>query len=81
MHKIKSSGVSSEVSTQATSTQIKPTFSRQDLGAELNNSINVFFQNFNPKSYTNIKQINGRQDENKNGFTKEPNTVQYLSRG
>jgi len=40
----KSSGVSSEVSTQATSTQIKPMFSRQDLGAELNNSINDFFK-------------------------------------
>ena len=37
--KEKSSDVSSEVSTQSTSTQIKPTFSRQDLGAELNNSI------------------------------------------
>lgn len=47
MHKIKSSGVSSEVSTQATSTQIKPTFSRQNLGAELNNSINDFFKTSN----------------------------------
>ncbi len=47
--KEKSSDVSSEVSTQSTSTQIKPTFSRQDLGAELNNSITNSDGDFNPK--------------------------------
>ena len=45
--KEKSSDVSSEVSTQSTSTQIKPTFSRQDLGAELNNSITNSDGDFN----------------------------------
>ena len=47
--KEKSSGVSREVGTQSTSTQIKPTFSRQDLGAELNNSITNSDGDFNPK--------------------------------
>ena len=37
----KSSDVSSEVSTQPTSTQIKPTFSRQDLMSKLNPNSNV----------------------------------------
>lgn len=56
--KEKSSGVSSEVSTQSTSTQIKPTFSRQDLGAELNNSINDFSQNLNPEQKTFLQNEN-----------------------
>lgn len=42
----KSSGVIGEVSTQANTTQIKPTFSRQDLGAELSNIITDNSENF-----------------------------------
>ncbi len=46
--KEKSSDVNSEVSTQSATTQIKPTFSRQDLGAELNNIITDDVPNLNP---------------------------------
>lgn len=45
----KSSDVIREVSTQTDTTQIKPTFSRQDLGAELSNIITNNSENFNPK--------------------------------
>lgn len=43
--KRKSSDVNGEVSTQSATTQIKPTFSRQDLGAELS-----FIKNNNAKN-------------------------------
>lgn len=46
--KEKSSDVNGEVSTQSATTQIKPTFSRQDLGAELSNIINDYSENLNP---------------------------------
>ena len=44
----KSSGVNGEVSTQTITTQNLPTFSRQDLGAELSNIIIDNNDNFNP---------------------------------
>ena len=44
----KSSDVNGEVSTQSATTQIKPTFSRQDLGAELNNIISNSDVDLNP---------------------------------
>ena len=54
--KKKSSGVNGEVSTQSATTQIKPTFSRQDLGAELSNIITDNAENLNP-SDTKLLQI------------------------
>lgn len=44
----KSSDVSGEVGTQSATTQIKPTFSRQDLGAELSNIITLIENGLNP---------------------------------
>ncbi len=51
--KQKSSGVNSEVSTQSVTTQIKPTFSRHDLGAELKGIItdNAFNLHLYSKNY------------------------------
>lgn len=52
--KEKSSDVVGEVSTQSETTQIKPTFSRQDLGAELNNIITDSSNNLNHNVKNNV---------------------------
>jgi len=46
--KKKEAGVKDEVSTQSNTTQVKPMFSRQDLGAALNNIMNDNAGNLNP---------------------------------